>query len=220
MSLLCEINRTFSFFPCFLGGGVDESLNLVGRGCAGLLFVLFGFWGSDLILQLQLCPVSPWSRQAAEQQFFLFPQFVFSHANKNSSSSNNCELDAVLISIINGCTSVYSATVIYSIIGFRAVENYDGCMAEWVPECKDHLRCNDRQHLAHLAVLLFHSNILKVTNYFNYPEGSVTQGNYEDVLSNINMTTPAALPQLALTTCDLETFLSQVSLECVAKSVV
>lgn len=150
---------------------------------------------------------------------FFFHHF-FSHANKNSSSSNNCELDAVLISIINGCTSVYSATVIYSIIGFRAVENYDGCMAEWVPECKDHLRCNDRQHLAHLAVLLFHSNILKVTNYFNYPEGSVTQSNYEDVLSNINMTTPAALPQLDLTTCDLETFLSQVSLECVAKSIV
>uniref|UniRef100_A0A3B4AQ63 Uncharacterized protein n=1 Tax=Periophthalmus magnuspinnatus TaxID=409849 RepID=A0A3B4AQ63_9GOBI len=40
-------------------------------------------------------------------------------------SVNNCEQDAVLISIINGCTSVYSATVIYSIIGFRATQNFD-----------------------------------------------------------------------------------------------
>uniref|UniRef100_G3NXI9 Transporter n=1 Tax=Gasterosteus aculeatus aculeatus TaxID=481459 RepID=G3NXI9_GASAC len=40
-----------------------------------------------------------------------------------NSVHNNCEQDAVLISIINGCTSVYSATVIYSIIGFRATEN-------------------------------------------------------------------------------------------------
>lgn len=69
-------------------------------------------------------------------------------------------------------------------------------------------------------MLLFHSNILKVTNYFNYPEDSVTQSNYEDVLANINRTTPAVLSQLDLTNCDLETFLSQVSLECVAKSII
>lgn len=47
-----------------------------------------------------------------------------------SHSSNNCEMDAVLISIINGCTSVYSATVIYSIIGFRATQKFDTCVAK------------------------------------------------------------------------------------------
>lgn len=99
---------------------------------------------------------------------FFFHNF-FSHANKNSSSSNNCELDAVLISIINGCTSVYSATVIYSIIGFRAVENYDGCMAEWVPEREDHLRGDDRQHLAHLAALLFPQQHLKSDKLLQLP---------------------------------------------------
>lgn len=46
--------------------------------------------------------------------------------------SNNCEQDAVIISLINGCTSVFSATVIYSIIGFRATQKFDTCVAKWV----------------------------------------------------------------------------------------
>lgn len=41
--------------------------------------------------------------------------------------SNNCEMDSVIVSIINGFTSVYAATVVYSIIGFRATERYDEC---------------------------------------------------------------------------------------------
>jgi len=41
--------------------------------------------------------------------------------------SNNCEKDALIISLINGFTSIYAATVIYSIIGFRATERYDDC---------------------------------------------------------------------------------------------
>lgn len=47
-------------------------------------------------------------------------------------SSNNCEQDAVIISIINGFTSVYAATVIYSIIGFRATERFDDCLEGYV----------------------------------------------------------------------------------------
>lgn len=50
----------------------------------------------------------------------------------NPSPSNNCEQDAVIISIINGLTSVYSATVIYSIIGFRATEKFDECLSGYV----------------------------------------------------------------------------------------
>lgn len=129
-----------------LGGGVNKSLNLVGRGRPGVLFLLFGFWRPDLLLQLQLHPVSPCLSQAAEQQFHPFVQ-VFSF-NPNSPFSNNCEQDAVLISIINGCTSVYSATVIYSIIGFRATENFDECMAEWVPK-RDERRQRRRREAPH-----------------------------------------------------------------------
>lgn len=42
--------------------------------------------------------------------------------------SNNCEMDSVIVSIINGFTSVYAATVVYSIIGFRATERFDNCV--------------------------------------------------------------------------------------------
>lgn len=42
--------------------------------------------------------------------------------------SNNCQMDSVIVSIINGFTSVYAATVVYSIIGFRATERFDNCV--------------------------------------------------------------------------------------------
>lgn len=44
--------------------------------------------------------------------------------------SNNCEMDSVIVSVINGFTSVYAATVVYSIIGFRATERYDDCFSK------------------------------------------------------------------------------------------
>lgn len=44
-----------------------------------------------------------------------------------SHGSNNCEKDSVIVSVINGFTSVYAATVVYSIIGFRATERFDDC---------------------------------------------------------------------------------------------
>ncbi|TNN86074.1 Sodium-dependent neutral amino acid transporter B(0)AT1 [Liparis tanakae] len=90
--------------------------------------------------------------------------------------------DAVLISIINGCTSVYSATVIYSIIGFRATQNFDDCTTD---------------------------NILKLMNTFNYPENIITENNYNEVLSNLNQTHPDIIQGLQLQTCDLQVFLSQ-----------
>uniref|UniRef100_A0A3P9Q1G0 Transporter n=1 Tax=Poecilia reticulata TaxID=8081 RepID=A0A3P9Q1G0_POERE len=99
-----------------------------------------------------------------------------------NSVHNNCEQDAVLISIINGCTSVYSATVIYSIIGFRATQKYDEC---------------------------FGDNILKLMNAFNYPENNITQSNYNEILTHLNNTSPDVIQGLSLQICDMQTFLSQ-----------
>ncbi|MEQ2199197.1 hypothetical protein XENOCAPTIV_027254, partial [Xenoophorus captivus] len=99
-----------------------------------------------------------------------------------NSVHNNCEQDAILISIINGCTSVYSATVIYSIIGFRATQKFDDCMGD---------------------------NILKLMNAFNYPENNITESNYDQVLTQFNNTNPDIIQGLRLQTCDLQTFLSQ-----------
>uniref|UniRef100_A0A4W5PRI0 Transporter n=1 Tax=Hucho hucho TaxID=62062 RepID=A0A4W5PRI0_9TELE len=101
------------------------------------------------------------------------------------SSNNFCDfssIDAVIISIINGATSVYSATVIYSIIGFRATEKFD--------DCAD-------------------SNILALLNAFDLPEHSVTVNNYEEVLQGFNSTSPDIIQRLNLKTCDLQQFLSQ-----------
>ncbi|KAL4629750.1 sodium-dependent neutral amino acid transporter B(0)AT1-like [Arapaima gigas] len=95
---------------------------------------------------------------------------------------NNCEQDAVVISVINGCTSVFSATVIYSIIGFRATEKYEDCMAR---------------------------NILDLMNAFDRPEGNITLNNYEQVLQNLASTSPLVVKSLNLKSCDMQTFLSE-----------
>uniref|UniRef100_A0A4W5M059 Solute carrier family 6 member 19 n=1 Tax=Hucho hucho TaxID=62062 RepID=A0A4W5M059_9TELE len=99
-----------------------------------------------------------------------------------NSVHNNCEQDAVIISIINGFTSVYAATVIYSVIGFRATERFDDCLE---------------------------GNILALLNAFNLPEGNITEGNYKESLQNLNGTFPEIIQSLELKTCDLQTFLSQ-----------
>uniref|UniRef100_A0A8C9RQ25 Transporter n=1 Tax=Scleropages formosus TaxID=113540 RepID=A0A8C9RQ25_SCLFO len=99
-----------------------------------------------------------------------------------NSVHNNCEQDAVIISIINGITSVYAATVIYSIIGFRATERFDDCLG---------------------------GNILALMNAFDIPEGNITDSNYDEVFQNLNSTFPETIQSLNLKTCDLNTFLSE-----------
>uniref|UniRef100_A0A673NIV4 Transporter n=1 Tax=Sinocyclocheilus rhinocerous TaxID=307959 RepID=A0A673NIV4_9TELE len=99
-----------------------------------------------------------------------------------NSVHNNCEQDAVIISIINAFTSIYAATVIYSIIGFRATERFDDCLS---------------------------GNILTLLNTFDLPEGSITQSNYQEALHSLNTTNPDIISSLALKTCDLNSFLSE-----------
>ncbi|XP_077165720.1 sodium-dependent neutral amino acid transporter B(0)AT1-like [Paroedura picta] len=98
-----------------------------------------------------------------------------------NSIHNNCEKDAVIISVINGFTSIYSATVIYSIIGFRATQRYDDCVSQ---------------------------NILTLTNAFDFPEGNITEGNFEAVQVWCNATNPDMFATLKFQTCNLDSFLS------------
>ncbi|XP_036394742.1 solute carrier family 6 member 19b [Megalops cyprinoides] len=95
---------------------------------------------------------------------------------------NNCEQDAVIISVINGITSVYAATVIYTIIGFRATERFDDCL---------------------------NGNILALINAFDLPEGNIIESNYTEALQSLNSTNPQIIEQLNLKTCNLDTFLSE-----------
>ncbi|XP_051871693.1 solute carrier family 6 member 19a, tandem duplicate 1 [Pristis pectinata] len=99
-----------------------------------------------------------------------------------NSVHNNCERDAVLISIINGFTSVYAATVIYSIIGFRATEQFDTC---------------------------FDNNIMSLTNTFDLTELELTRANYTEVLQNLNSSFPQKIAELDLKDCDLQALLRQ-----------
>ncbi|XP_015676661.1 sodium-dependent neutral amino acid transporter B(0)AT1 [Protobothrops mucrosquamatus] len=98
-----------------------------------------------------------------------------------NSIHNNCEKDAVIISVINGFTSIYAATVIYSIIGFRATERYDDCYSR---------------------------NILTLTNAFDLPEGNITESNFLEVQDWYNTTKPEIFSTLKFETCDLDAFLS------------
>ncbi|XP_076972916.1 sodium-dependent neutral amino acid transporter B(0)AT1 [Tamandua tetradactyla] len=95
---------------------------------------------------------------------------------------NNCEMDSVIVSVINGFTSVYAATVVYSIIGFRATERYDDCI---------------------------NMNILTLINGFDLPEGSVTPDNLTEAQRLFNSTDPEVYGQLSFQTCDINSFLSE-----------
>ncbi|KAB0393807.1 hypothetical protein E2I00_001240 [Balaenoptera physalus] len=99
-----------------------------------------------------------------------------------NSVHNNCEMDSVIVSVINGFTSVYAATVVYSIIGFRATERFDDC---------------------------FSANILTLINGFDLPEGNVTQENFAEMQRWCNASNPAAYAELKFQTCDMNTFLSE-----------
>ncbi|TSK34715.1 Sodium-dependent neutral amino acid transporter B(0)AT1 [Bagarius yarrelli] len=99
-----------------------------------------------------------------------------------NSVHNNCEQDAVIISAINAFTSIFAATVIYTIIGFRATERFDDCIA---------------------------TNILTLLNTFDLPEANITESNYDHVFHNLNNTYPDIIQELNLPTCNLKTFLSE-----------
>ncbi|XP_036266385.1 sodium-dependent neutral amino acid transporter B(0)AT1 [Pipistrellus kuhlii] len=99
-----------------------------------------------------------------------------------NSVHNNCEMDSVIVSVINGFTSMYAATVVYSIIGFRATERYDNC---------------------------FNQNILTLINGFDLPEGSVTEENFLEAQQWCNYSNPTAFAQLQFQTCNKDSFLSE-----------
>ncbi|XP_045914154.1 sodium-dependent neutral amino acid transporter B(0)AT1-like [Micropterus dolomieu] len=95
---------------------------------------------------------------------------------------NNCMQDAVILSAVTGFTSVYAATVTYSIIGFRATEQYDNCNSV---------------------------NIMKLLNAFDLPEVSITTSNYEAAFNHLNSSFPDIVLGLDIETCDMQKHLSE-----------
>ncbi|XP_008285848.1 sodium-dependent neutral amino acid transporter B(0)AT1-like [Stegastes partitus] len=95
---------------------------------------------------------------------------------------NNCMQDAVILSAITGLTSIYAATVTYTIIGFRATEKYENCISE---------------------------NIITLVNSFNLPEDSITTDNYYDAFDHLNSSSPDIILGLDIKTCDMQKLLSE-----------
>lgn len=55
-------------------------------------------------------------------------------------------------------------------------------------------------------------NILTLINGFDLPEGNVTQDNFEEMQRWWNTTDPVTYAQLQFQTCDMNSFLSEVTL--------
>ncbi|XP_036948236.1 sodium-dependent neutral amino acid transporter B(0)AT1-like [Acanthopagrus latus] len=99
-----------------------------------------------------------------------------------NSVHNNCVQDAVILSIVTGLTSIYAATVTYSIIGFRATDRYDICIRD---------------------------NIMTLLNAFDLPEDSINANNYEEAFSHYNSSRPDIILGLDIQTCDMQKLLSE-----------
>ncbi|XP_075305820.1 sodium-dependent neutral amino acid transporter B(0)AT1-like [Odontesthes bonariensis] len=95
---------------------------------------------------------------------------------------NNCMQDAVILTVVTGLTSIYAATVTYTIIGFRATEKYDSCI---------------------------HENIMKLSNAFELPEDSITASNYDTAFNHLNSSNYDVILGLNIQTCDMQTLLSE-----------
>ncbi|XP_052015909.1 inactive sodium-dependent neutral amino acid transporter B(0)AT3 isoform X3 [Apodemus sylvaticus] len=95
---------------------------------------------------------------------------------------NNCEKDAVTIALVNSLTSLYASITIFSIMGFKASNDYGKCL--------------DR-------------NILSLINEFDLPEFSISRDEYPSVLMYLNATQAERVAQLPLKTCHLEDFLDK-----------
>ncbi|XP_008330286.1 sodium-dependent neutral amino acid transporter B(0)AT3-like [Cynoglossus semilaevis] len=95
---------------------------------------------------------------------------------------NNCERDTLLVGIINSATSLYASISIFSILGFKAKNNYNSCVSQ---------------------------NIISLTNHFDIADQNITLDNYMDWVDYLNQTSPSDVASLDLRTCDLNTFLDQ-----------
>ncbi|TDH04376.1 hypothetical protein EPR50_G00151100 [Perca flavescens] len=95
---------------------------------------------------------------------------------------NNCMQDAVILSVVTGLTSIYAATVTYTIIGFRATEKYDSCISD---------------------------NIMRLLNAFELPEDSISTSNYDAAFNHLNSSSPDIILGLDIKICDLQTLLSE-----------
>ncbi|XP_076965527.1 inactive sodium-dependent neutral amino acid transporter B(0)AT3 isoform X3 [Callospermophilus lateralis] len=96
---------------------------------------------------------------------------------------NNCKKDAVTIALVNSLTSLYASITIFSVMGFKATNDYRQCLD---------------------------SNVLSLINEFDFPEQSIPRDDYPAVLMRLNTTQPDRVARLPLKACCLKDFLDKV----------
>uniref|UniRef100_G3P3S3 Transporter n=1 Tax=Gasterosteus aculeatus aculeatus TaxID=481459 RepID=G3P3S3_GASAC len=141
-----------------------RALTLPGA-TAGLVYLFTPDW--EVLKNPQV-----WLDAATQIFFSLSVAFggliAFSSYNKER---NNCELDAVLVGVINSATSLYGAIPIFAILGFKANSAYNSCMKE---------------------------NILALTNHFEFSDQNMTAESYDHWLEYLNRTSPSEVASLDL----------------------
>ncbi|XP_004621422.1 inactive sodium-dependent neutral amino acid transporter B(0)AT3 [Sorex araneus] len=95
---------------------------------------------------------------------------------------NDCEKDAVTIALINSMTSLYASVAVFSVLGFKAANDYGRCLD---------------------------GNILVLLNAFELPDQSVSREAYPALLTHLNATHPEHLARLPLEVCHLQDFLDK-----------
>uniref|UniRef100_A0A8D0CAV9 Transporter n=1 Tax=Salvator merianae TaxID=96440 RepID=A0A8D0CAV9_SALMN len=97
---------------------------------------------------------------------------------------NNCEVDAILIAIINSLTSMYASIPVFSILGFKATLSYEECL---------------------------HGNIKLLVSALNLTEGSITVGNYTASFDALNKLFPQTIAIVRLKKCNIQQYLDQTA---------
>ncbi|XP_074055668.1 inactive sodium-dependent neutral amino acid transporter B(0)AT3 isoform X2 [Macrotis lagotis] len=95
---------------------------------------------------------------------------------------NDCEKDAVTIALVNSMTSLYASIAVFSVLGFKATNDYWDCL--------------DR-------------NIISIINEFDFPDQSIQRDDYLACFTHLNSTQAERLAQLQLKSCHLQDFLDK-----------
>ncbi|XP_062925754.1 sodium-dependent neutral amino acid transporter B(0)AT3-like isoform X1 [Mobula hypostoma] len=99
-----------------------------------------------------------------------------------NSMKNDCEVDAVIVAVINSFTSIFASIPVFSMLGFKATMAYWDCL---------------------------NKNILLLSNEFDIQDGNITKENYVSWISYLNATQYDRITLLDLKNCDLQNFLNQ-----------
>ncbi|XP_043832511.1 inactive sodium-dependent neutral amino acid transporter B(0)AT3 [Dromiciops gliroides] len=121
---------------------------------------------------------------AATQIFFSLSLAFGGHIAFSSYNppKNDCEKDAVTIALVNSMTSLYASIAVFSVLGFKATNDYWNCL--------------DR-------------NIISVINEFDFPDQSIQRDDYLACFTHLNSTQSDRMARLQLKSCHLQDFLDK-----------